>query len=109
MVDRSREYVRNGFDPAMGVPREASKIIRWQVIAKVVQEEKWVEVGGCAEAERPTQVDACPFDCWLSLHEPLDRSNRHVLSLGLKEERGAWLPIVRRLPARTEPPRPAPE
>ena len=78
MTSRIATHVGDRLDPAVGVPREAGQVILRNVIAEVIEKEKWVEIGGVAEAERAAQVDTRPFEGWLGLDEPLHWSNGHI-------------------------------
>src|SRR5580704_15284611 len=78
VFDRPCENVRDGLDAAVWMPREACEIIVRNVIAEVVQEKKWIEVGRIAKAERAPQVYASAFQRRFGFNEPFDRSNGHV-------------------------------
>jgi hypothetical protein len=78
VLDTSREDVRDGLDPAVGMPWEASQVILRTVIPEVVEEEKRVEFGRVAEAERAAQVNSRAFQGRLRLDEPLNGSKGHV-------------------------------
>src|SRR2546422_5400986 len=52
VVDRPREDVGDGFDPAMGVPGEPREVVLGNLVAKVVEQEKGIELFCVAEAER---------------------------------------------------------
>src|SRR5437016_4631022 len=58
----SREDVRNGLDPAVRMPRKTRQILLRNVVAKVVQEEKRVEIRSVAETERTPQVHSRPLE-----------------------------------------------
>src|SRR5205823_14314496 len=73
----ARQHVGDRLDTAVWMPGKAREVVLWLVIAKVVEQQKGIEVGGVAEAERALQLHACPFDCRLRLNNPLDRSDRH--------------------------------
>jgi hypothetical protein len=60
------------------MPWEASQVILRTVIPEVVEEEKRVEVGRVAEAERAAQVNAGTFQGRLGPDEPLNGSKGHV-------------------------------
>ena len=68
VLDGSGEDVRDGLDPAMGMPGKARQVILRNVIAEVVEEEERIEVGGIAEAERAAQMHARAFERWLGSH-----------------------------------------
>src|SRR5262245_47084631 len=75
---RSREDVRDRLDSAVGVPRETCKVIFRNVIAEVVEEQEWVEVGRIAESERAAQPHTRAFQRRLGFTESLNRSNGHI-------------------------------
>ena len=77
VLDGPRQDVGDRLDPAMRMPREAGQVILRHVIAKVIQEEKRIEVGGIAEAEGAAQVDTGPFDGRLGFDETLDGADGH--------------------------------
>src|SRR6266566_2199222 len=62
MLHRSGKYVGNRFDSAMRMPREPRRVIRWIVIAKIVEQQKRIGLFGIAETERATQMNSRPFD-----------------------------------------------
>src|SRR5262249_1578797 len=96
MLDRPGEDVGNRLDPAMRVPREPGEVIRRDVVAEVVEEQEWVVVGRRAEAERPAQVHAGPFDRRLRFDKPLDGTDGHD---GL---RGSWKGLPRDMDSLTQ-------
>ena len=63
----SGQHVGDRLDPAMRMPREAGQVILRNVVAEVVQQQKRVEVGGIAEAERAAQMHARAFERRLGL------------------------------------------
>ena len=67
VLDGAGEDVGDGFDAAVGVPREAGEVVLGDVVAEIVEEEERVEVGGVAEAERAAQVNARAFEVGLDL------------------------------------------
>ncbi len=94
VLDGPGKDVRDGFDAAVRMPRETRQIIFGNIVAKIVEEKKRVEVRGVAKAERAAQVYARTFHRWLGFDEPLHRSNRHgassreSLTLGCKAANG---------------------
>ena len=74
VLHRSGEDVRDGLDAAVGMPREARQVVRWHVVAEVVEQQERVVVGRLAEAERAAQVHACAFQRGLGCDELLDGS-----------------------------------
>jgi len=59
------------------MPRKASQIILGDIISKVIEQEKWIEILGVSEAEGAPQVHAGTFERRLRLDHTLHRSNRH--------------------------------
>jgi hypothetical protein len=76
----SRQNIRDGLNAAMGMPGKAVEVILRNVIAEVVEEQKWIEIGGVAEAEGAAEVHACPFECGLGFTKVLDGTDRHATS-----------------------------
>ena len=81
----SGEDVRDGLDPAMRMPREARQVVLGNVIAEIVEEEKRIEVGCVAEAERAAQVHARTFQGRLGFDESLNGSKGHGLASSTKK------------------------
>ena len=54
--------VSDGFDAAVRMPGEAGEVVGRILVAKVVEQEKWVEFLGFAEAEGALQLDAGALD-----------------------------------------------
>ena len=80
VLHRSRQDVGDRLDSAVRMPREARQVILRNVIAEVVEQEEWVEVGRIAEPERAAQTHARAFKRRLGFTESLNRSNRHIRS-----------------------------
>src|SRR5881296_4427737 len=74
------EDVGDGFDPAMGMPRESGAVVLRVVVAEVVQQEEGIELVGVPEAERPAQLHARALDRGLRLNDRLDRPDGHGVS-----------------------------
>src|SRR5579863_5230868 len=74
------EDVRDGFNAAMWMPGKASQIIRRNVIAEIVEQQKRVEIRGVAKAECAAEMYACTFQGGFGLDKPLHRTNGHVES-----------------------------
>src|SRR5215813_4217153 len=77
VLHRTREDVRDRLDSSVRVPGEARQVILRDVIAEVVEEEEWVEVGRIAESECASQSHARAFERRLGFAESLNRSNGH--------------------------------
>src|SRR3984893_3348683 len=84
VLNSSRQDIRDGFDPAMRVPREPSQIILGNVVAEIVQEKEWIEVGCIAESESAAKMHASAFERRLGLDESLNGSNGHFGLLDAK-------------------------
>src|SRR5215510_12295653 len=74
MLHRSRQDIRDRLDSAVRVPREARQVILRNVIAEVIEEEEWVEVGRIAEPERAAQPHSRALKRRLGFTESLNRS-----------------------------------
>src|SRR5712692_8432736 len=81
MVDRAREDIGNGLDPAMRMPRESRLVVLGVLVAEVVEQEKRIELRRVPKPERAAQAHARALDRRLRLHDTLDRPNRHDRSL----------------------------
>src|ERR1700682_3200334 len=84
VLNSPRQDIRDGFDPAMRVPREPSQIILGNVVAEIVQEKEWIEVGCIAESESAAKMHASAFERRLGLDESLNGSNGHFGLLDAK-------------------------
>ena len=51
VLDRSRQHVSDGFNPAMGMPGESGQVILRALVAKVVEQQERIELLGLAEAK----------------------------------------------------------
>ena len=78
MLHRSRQHIRDCLDPAMRMPRKSGEIVFGNVVAKIIEQQKRVEVLSISEAESAAQVHARAFKRWLRLNDSLHWSNRHV-------------------------------
>ncbi len=74
MLDRTGQDIGDGFNSAVGVPREAREIVLRNVVAEIVQKEKRIEVRCIAETKRPAQVNSRALEGRLGSDEPLDGS-----------------------------------
>jgi hypothetical protein len=72
------EYVRDRFDPAMGVPGEPLEILPGIVRSKIVEKQKRIEHRDFAKGEPPLEVDTGAFDRRPALQDFRDLSScRH--------------------------------
>src|SRR5207237_10816026 len=94
--------IRDGLDSPVGMPREPSQIVGGDIIPKIVEKEKRIEVRRIAESKRAAQVHPRAFERWLGLDQPLDRSNGHI-GLHLRVYLGS-LQFARLLQLRNIPP-----
>ena len=74
VAHRSLEYIRDGFDAPMWMPREAGEVVSGIFITKVVKQQKWIEIRGVPEPKRATQLHACAFNGGLCLNDSFDWS-----------------------------------
>src|SRR5262245_53561805 len=78
MLDRSREDVRDRFDAAMRMPREAGEIVVGIVVAEVVEQQERVELFRIAKPERALEPHPRAFQGRLRVDQLLDWPYRHV-------------------------------
>ena len=81
MLDATSENVRDGLDTAMRVPGEPGSVVVGNVVSKVVEEQKRVDVIGVPEAKGALEFDAGTFERRHGRGDLLDRSNGHDESL----------------------------
>src|ERR1700686_376989 len=78
MLDGSGEDVGDGLDAAMRMPRKSRGIIFRNVIAKIVQKQKRIEIGSVAEAECAAQMHARAIARRFGSDQAFYRANRHA-------------------------------
>src|ERR1041385_6056157 len=93
MFDGSSKNIGDRLNAAVRMPRETGEVIARDVVAEIVQQEKRVEVGCVAEAERPAQMHAGAFEGRLGLDQSLNGSNGHIV--WLVSLQGVVAPTVR--------------
>jgi hypothetical protein len=59
------------------MPGKAGEIVGGIVVAKVVEQQEWIELRRAAKAKRTLQLEACTFDGRLLVNDLPDRSNGH--------------------------------
>src|SRR6516225_9213465 len=74
MLDGPSEDVSDRFDAAMRMPRETREVVLGNVVAKVVQQKEWIEVGRVAKAECPAQMHAGSFESRFRLGQSFHRT-----------------------------------
>ena len=77
MLDGSRENIGDGLDAAVGMPGEAGQVIVGDIVAKIVEEQKRIEIGRVAKTERTPEMDAGAFERGFGFDDFLDGSNGH--------------------------------
>src|SRR5271155_164457 len=65
VLHRSGEDIRDRLDTAMRMPWKSRQIIRRNIVAEVIQQQKRIEVGCVAETKSPPQMHARTLACWL--------------------------------------------
>ena len=78
VFDRAGEHVGDRLDAAMRMPREPGEIVVGTIVAKVVEQQKRVVVGGVAESERAAELDAGAFERGFRRDDFFDGSDGHV-------------------------------
>src|SRR5438874_12936871 len=58
VLDRSSKHIRDRLDPAMRMPGESCEVVFRMIVAKVVQQQEWIEFFRFAEAENALQLHA---------------------------------------------------
>ena len=69
MFDRAGKHIGDCLDTAVGMPWESRPVVVRVVVAKIVQQEKRIEILRLAEAEGALQLDACALDGRLRLND----------------------------------------
>src|SRR5439155_27376176 len=77
VLDAPREHVGDRLDAAVWMPREAGEIVGRVLVAKVIEQQKRIELCRLAEAERTLQLHAGAFDMRLCLEHLPDGSDGH--------------------------------
>ena len=72
MLDRACQDVGDGLDAAMRMPGKTGQIIRWIVVAKIVQQQEGIEILGLAETKGTLQLDSCALQRGLGLYDLFD-------------------------------------
>jgi len=101
VFDGASEDVGDGFNAAVRVPREASEIILWNVVAKIIEEKEGIEIGGIAKAEGAPKVHTGSFQSGFCADEAFDGSDGHVTSKkwngdGFLDATGSWERYIER-------------
>src|SRR5262244_667232 len=69
VFDGAGKHVSDGFDTAMRMPGKASEIIFGDIVAKIIEQQEGIVVGGAAEAESAAEMDAGSFAGGLGFDE----------------------------------------
>ena len=77
VIHGAREDICNGFDSTVRVPWEPCQIIFRNVIPKIIEEKKGIEIGSVAETERTSQMHSRAFQRRLRGDHSFYRSERH--------------------------------
>src|SRR5213592_3155822 len=95
------QHVRDRFDPAVRMPREARHIFGRVLRPEIVEEKERVEARHLRGAEGPMQMHACPLDGWSSRKDLFDAA-RSRRGNGVVVGHGDRL-LVRRFPLKLAP------
>ncbi len=71
------QHVGDGFDPPVRMPWEAGQIIGRILVAKIVQQQEWIELFGLSKAEGALQLHAGAFDGGRGFKNLLNGTKRH--------------------------------
>jgi len=80
VIHGSGEHIRDRFDPAVRMPREAGEIVRWSIFAEVVEKKERIEVCRFSEREGTLELDTRAFDRGFCMDHPFDRPDGHECS-----------------------------
>src|SRR4051794_20692397 len=80
MLHSAGEYVGDGLNAAMRMPGKARKVILRNIIAKIIQQQKRIEVFGITESERAPKMHTCALSGGFGLDQLLYRTDRHKAS-----------------------------
>src|SRR5579864_667733 len=69
VFNRTGKHIGDGLDPAMRMPGKSRQVVCGIVVAEIVQQQKWIELLGLAEAEGALQLYARALDCRLGLND----------------------------------------
>jgi hypothetical protein len=89
MIDGTRQNISDRLDSPMGVPGETGQVVLRPLIAKVVEQQKRVEILGLAKSKGPLQVHPGTLDGRFCLYQTLYRSygHRYLLAVCLPSDR----------------------
>src|SRR5262249_1178700 len=77
MLHGTGQHIGDGLDATVPMPGKAGQIVFRNVIAKVIKQEKRVEVFGISEPEGPAQMYARSFQSRFGFDQLSYRSDRH--------------------------------
>ncbi len=80
VLDRAGKHVGDGLDAAMRMPGKSREVILGILVAKIVQQQKGIELFGLAETEGALQFHAGAFDRRFGLNNLLYWAERHSFS-----------------------------
>src|SRR5690348_5552806 len=86
VFDRTCQHVGDGLYATMRMPRKAGLIVRRILVAKVVQQQEWIELLGLAEAKGTLQLYAGAFHCLLRVDDVFHCAERHSPSLSVSPD-----------------------
>src|SRR6516165_1788261 len=77
VIDASRQHIGDRLDAAVGMPGKSGAIVFRTIVAEVVEQKEWIELGGIPESEGATQLHACAFNRGLGFDDALYGPNGH--------------------------------
>ena len=81
MFDRAGENVGDRLNAAVGMPGEPLQIVLGLLVAKIVEQQEWIELLGLAEAEGALQLNAGAFEGRRGVNDLSNWSQLHDSSL----------------------------
>ncbi len=72
-----RQHIGDGLNAPVRMPRKSSHVVRRILIAKIVQQQKRIELLGLPEAKGALQLHPCSLDGWFGFKYLLHCAKRH--------------------------------
>jgi hypothetical protein len=74
VFDGAGKHVGDRLNTAVGMPWESRPVVVRVVIAKIIQQQEWIEIFRLAESEGALQLDAGAFNSGLRLNDLFNRA-----------------------------------
>src|SRR5262245_12654240 len=77
VINRAGEHIGDRLDAAMRMPRKTREIVVGTLVAKIIEQQKRIELGRRAKAEAAVQFHTRAFHCRRSFDDALYRPEGH--------------------------------